>query len=108
MPIKWSVLKVSEAMDMAEEFVNQAIEPLEQALIVAEAASQIDNLPGYVTDRIGRLAHEIKRAIGGVMFGQETSGSLRASIESIRNAIPDGTIEAEQESLKYGSTPSLV
>ncbi len=27
MPIKWSAVKMSEAMDMAEEFVNQAAEP---------------------------------------------------------------------------------
>ena len=29
MPVKWSALKVNDAMDMVEEFVNQAIEPLE-------------------------------------------------------------------------------
>ena len=33
-PIKWSALRVSEAMDMIEEFVNQAAEPLEKAKIV--------------------------------------------------------------------------
>ena len=27
MPVKWSALRVSEAMDMAEEFVGQAVEP---------------------------------------------------------------------------------
>jgi len=27
MPIKWNALMVNEAMDMAEEYVNQAIEP---------------------------------------------------------------------------------
>jgi len=26
MPIKWSALRVNEAMDMVEEFVNQAVE----------------------------------------------------------------------------------
>jgi len=34
MPIKWSALRVNEAMDMVEELVNQAVEPLEQAKIV--------------------------------------------------------------------------
>jgi hypothetical protein len=34
MPIKWSALRVSEAMDMVEGFVNQAVEPLEQTKIV--------------------------------------------------------------------------
>ncbi len=31
MPIKWSLLKVSEAMDKVEEHINQGIYPLEQA-----------------------------------------------------------------------------
>ena len=45
MSIKWSSVQVSEAMDMAEEFVNQAAEPLEQAEIVAEEARRMANLP---------------------------------------------------------------
>ena len=44
MPIRWSALRVSEAMDMVEEFVNQAVEPLEQAKIVANEARNIDDL----------------------------------------------------------------
>jgi len=39
MPIKWSPLMISEAMDMVEEYVNQAVEPLEQARIVASTSS---------------------------------------------------------------------
>ena len=38
MPIRWSALMVSEAMDMANEFFNQAIEPLEQVRIVTGEA----------------------------------------------------------------------
>ncbi len=45
MPIKWSALRVNEAMDMVEEFINQAAEPLEQAKIVANEARNIANLP---------------------------------------------------------------
>jgi len=47
MPIKWNALMVNEAMDMVEEYVNQAIEPLEQAKLVATEARKIPNLPGY-------------------------------------------------------------
>ncbi|MFC2042224.1 hypothetical protein ACFLTV_01810 [Chloroflexota bacterium] len=39
MPIKWIALRVSEAMDMVEEFINQSAEPLEQAKIVANEAT---------------------------------------------------------------------
>jgi len=71
MPIKWSGLRVIEAMDMAEEHVSQAIEPLEQALLVAEEAAKIPNLPDYMKDRINRLIDELKRMTGGVIYGHE-------------------------------------
>ncbi len=44
MPIKWNALMVSEAVNMVEEHVNQAIEPLEQAKLVAIEAREILNL----------------------------------------------------------------
>ena len=45
MPIRWSALKVSEAADMIEEYINKAAEPLEQVRIVAREAGKIANLP---------------------------------------------------------------
>ncbi len=45
MPVKWSALMVNEAMDMVEEYVNQAVEPLEQVRIIASEARDIPNLP---------------------------------------------------------------
>ncbi|MFC2046708.1 hypothetical protein ACFLTK_00310 [Chloroflexota bacterium] len=59
MPIKWSPLRVSEAMDMVEEFVNQAAEPLEQAKLVANEARSIPNLPQYLDQRLVRLIIDI-------------------------------------------------
>jgi hypothetical protein len=47
MPIRWSALKVSEAADIMEEFVEKAAEPLEQVRIVAREARKIANLPQY-------------------------------------------------------------
>ena len=29
MPVKWSALKVNDAMDMVAEFVGQAVEPMD-------------------------------------------------------------------------------
>ena len=106
MPIKWSALRVSEAMDMVEEFVNQAAEPLEQAKIVATEARNIANLPQYIDQDLVRFISEIERAIGGGQW--EPIGRLRATIESVRKSIPDGAVEAEQESAKHGSQPVLV
>ncbi len=106
MPIKWSALKVSEAMDMAEEFINQAAEPLEQAKIVAIEARKIANLPQYVDQDIARLISEIERAIGGSQW--ERIGRLRGAIESVRKSIPDGAMEAERESARQGNQLALV
>ncbi len=97
MPIKWSSVQVSEAMDMAEEFVNQAAEPLEQAEIVARQARNIAHLPGYLDQRLIRLISEIQRI-----------DNVKEAIKAVRNAIPDGAIEAEQARGKYGSQPILV
>jgi len=96
-PIRWSALRLSEAMDMAEEHVNQATQPLEQARIVAREARKIDNLPGYADDRLARLIWEIERM-----------ERLREAIKAVRLAIPDGAIEAELESARHGSQQSLM
>ena len=106
MPIKWSALRVTEAMDMAEEFINQAAEPLEQAKLVAVEARNIPSLPQYIDQDIARLISEIERAIGGSQF--EPTGRLRAAIESVRKSIPDGAVEEEREGEKHGSQPVLV
>lgn len=106
MPIRWSALKVSEAMDMAEEFINQAAEPLEQAKLVAVEARNIANLPQYIDQDIARLISEIERAIGGSQW--EPIGRLRATIESVRKSIPDGAVEAERDSARQGNQLALV
>ncbi len=108
MPIKWSGLRVIEAMDMTEEYVSQAIEPLEQALLVAEEAAKIPNLPDYMKDRINRLVEELKRLIGGVVYGHETPSYLISSIDSIRGNIPKEALEQEKARERAGSQPALV
>ena len=96
MPIKWSAVKVSEAMDMAEEFVNQADEPLEQAKIVATEARKIANLPRYLDQHLIRLIGDIKRV-----------DYVKAAIKSVRNSLPDGALEAQQRSVENGSQATL-
>jgi len=106
MPVKWSALKVSEAMDMVEEFVDQAVEPLEQARIVAQEARNIPNLPQYVDQYLVRIISEIDRAIGGSQW--EPDGRLKAGIQSVRDSLPDGAVEEERKKLESGSQLSLV
>jgi len=106
MPVKWSALKVNEAMDMVEEYVNQVVEPLEQARIVATEARNIPNLPQYVDQYIVRIISEIDRAIGGSQW--EPVGRLKAGIQSVRESLPDGAVDEERKRFESGSQLSLV
>ncbi len=106
MPVKWSALRVNEAMDMVEEYVNQAVEPLEQARIVASEARNIPNLPQYVDQYLVRIIGEIDRAIGGSQW--EPVGRLKTGIQSVRDSLPEGAIDEEKKKLESGSQLSLV
>ena len=106
MPIKWSPLMVSEAMDMVEEYVNQAAEPLEPARIVASEARNIPNLPQYVDQYLVRIIGEIDRAIGGSQW--EPEGRLKAEIQSVRESLPDGAVDEERKRIESGSQLALV
>jgi len=106
MPVKWSALQVNDAMNMVEEYVNQAVEPLEQARIVATEARNIPNLPQYVDQHLVRIIGEIDRAIGGSQW--EPDGRLKAGIQSVRESLPDGAVDEEKKRLENGSQLSLV
>jgi len=97
MPIKWSAVKVSEAMDEVEQQVLLADQFIAEAKTRAEAAKRISNLPQYMEHRINRLIDQLERM-----------EYIRGAITAIRNDIPDGAIEAERESTRHSSTPSLM
>ena len=97
MSIKWSALKVSEAMDMVEEFINEAAEPLEQAKVVATEARKIDGIPQYVDERLIHLITDIERI-----------DYVRNAIEAVRESLPDGAVEEEKKRLESVSQLSLV
>ena len=97
MPIKWSATKVSEAVDEVENQVILADQFIDEAKAKAEAAKKIPNLPQYMEQCFGRLIDRLNRM-----------ENIKGVIESIRNDIPDGAIEAEQESTRHGSTQSLM
>jgi len=97
---------VNEAMDMVEEYVDQVVEPLEQARIVASEARNIPNLPQYVDQYLVRIIGEIDRVIGGSQW--EPVGRLKAGIQSVRESLPDGAIDEERKRIESGSQLSLV
>ena len=97
MPIKWSAIRVSEAMDEVEHQVDLADAFLGEAKAKAEAARKIASLPQYVDQRLIRLICDIERI-----------DNVRSAIDAVRKSIPDGAIEAEREHIKNGSQQSLI
>ena len=97
MPIKWSAVQVSEAMDEVEQQVLLADQFIAEAKTKAQAAKRISNLPQYMEQRLNHLIGQLERM-----------EYIKRAITSIREDIPDGAIEAERASLKHGSTQSLM
>jgi len=84
-------------MDMVEEFISQADEPLNQAKIVANEARNIANLPQYLDQRLVRLIIDIERI-----------DYIKNAIIAVRNELPDRVVEAEKKSESHGRQPVLV
>ena len=97
MPIKWSAVKVSEAMDEVEQQVLLADQFITEAKTKAREARKIANLPSYLDDRLIRLISQIERI-----------DYVKEAIKAVHNAIPDGAIETEREHTKHGSQQSLI
>ena len=97
MPIKWSAIKVSEAMGKVEHQINLAGAFLSEARAKAREARRIAHLPGYLDDRLIRLITELERI-----------DRVRDAIKAVRNSIPAGAIEVERERLRHGSQEWLI
>jgi len=97
MPIKWSGVKVSEAMDEVESQINLAEGFIAEAREKAETARKITNLPQYLDQHLARLIGDIQRI-----------DYIKSSIKAVREDIPDGAIEKEQTSAKHGNQQSLI
>ena len=97
MPIRWSAIKVSEAMDEVEQQVILADQFIAEARVKVAQAQKIANLPQYIDQKLSRLDDQLGRL-----------ESIKQAITRVREDIPDGAIEAERERTKHGSTQSLL
>ena len=97
MAIKWSAVKVSEAIDKVEQQVALAEPFLDEARRLASEAKGIPSLPDYMLQRLNRIIGQVERI-----------DNIKGAIESARNAIPDGAIEEEQGNTRHGRTQSLI
>jgi hypothetical protein len=84
-------------MNMVEEFISQADEPLEQAKLIVNEARNIANLPQYLDQRLVQLIINIERI-----------DYIKSSIEAVRRDLPDEAIESEKKSASHGRQPVLV
>ena len=96
-PVKWSAVMVSEAMDEVEHQITLAEGFITDAKAKAAGARNIANLPQFLDQRLIRLISDIERI-----------DNVKSSIEAVRKSIPDGAIEAERERLKNGNQQSLI
>ena len=98
MPIRWSAVQVDQAMNEVEARLDEAQLFLEQAQVAVQKARGIPDLPTYVNHRLVRLEADIR----------DRYARLKADVKSIRDAIPDGAIEAEQAQSRHGQQQSLI
>ena len=96
MPIRWSAVRVSQAMDEVEGQISLAEQFFAEANRLAEEARSIPHLPQYIDHRLIGLVEEINRI-----------NRIRDRIEAVRRDIPDGAIEAEQEIIEHGKQQGL-
>lgn len=102
MPIGWSALDVTEAMDEVEELASKAEPFLADAEARVRKATVITNLPEYMGQRLHRL-----------IFTIEYRQNIKTSVARIRESIPKGAIEADcqargQQSLGLDTEPCEV
>jgi len=98
MPIRWSAVKVNQAMNEVEARMDEAQIFLEQAAVAVQGARRIPALPSYIDHRLARLELEIR----------ERYSRLKAGVQSIRGTIPDGAVEAELQQSRHGQQESLI
>ena len=96
MPIKWSVLRVSQTMDEVECQIALAEGFIAEAKARAEEARKIPNLPQYMDTRLISLINHIERL-----------SRINYTIEAIRKDIPEQDLADERKLAEYGSQRGL-
>ena len=98
MPIKWSAVKVSEAMDEVEQLLNSITPTLWQIREKAREIKAIPHLPGYIDQPTSTMAWKV----------ENFKDYMKGYIDRIRQSIPDGAMEEEKRSTRHGRTQSLI
>ena len=97
MPIRWSAVEVSEAIDEIEVLLDQAEPTLRGAQKVISGALRIPHLPEYLGQSLRRLQWGLENEIK----------ARRTQVEVMRDKIPSDALRAEKETKKAGTQQSL-
>jgi len=98
MPVRWNTYKVSQAVDLIEEHLQNCDAPLDLAKEETRKALGIPGLPQYMEAKLRSLAFE----------AAETKSRLHGKIESLRNDIPKEQIANDKAVAEAGDMNSLV
>jgi len=97
MPIRWSAVKVSEAMDEVERLIEKAEIPLKLAKQEVRCTLKLPNLPQYIDQRLNRLIDRIEKI-----------DTVKSVLQSVRDDLPQADLKQQQKQSEYGSQQSLV
>ncbi len=86
MPINWSALRVSEAMNQVDALLDQTLPFLKQAEEVVVRAETIPGLPGYMLQWLAGLKTDLRWGID----------RARGDAKRVRAALPEGAVERER------------
>jgi hypothetical protein len=98
-PIKWNAKMVEESTDMLEEALRKAVEPLEEARLIAREALNIPELPLYIGQSFMNLIGKIDDSIGGGRFSPE--GWIERYLKRIRENIPTEAVKAVEVRVSF-------
>ena len=98
MPIRWSTVRVSEAVDEVEELMNSIRPTLWRMREKAQELRRIPNLPGYIDQPTASMTFKV----------DNFNTYMKGYIERIRDRIPKDALEDERKALEYGSQQSLI
>jgi hypothetical protein len=98
MPIRWSAVRVSGAVDEIEELTKSMGATLWQIREKAQELRRIPNLPGYIDQPTAAMASRV----------DNFNTYLKGYIERIRDHIPKDALEEERKALEYGKQQSLI
>ncbi len=116
---KRSALRVSEAMDVVEEFIGEAAELLEQVDITATEARKIPDIPEYLDEHLIRLINNMERinyvsnAIKAVRQSLadgdlERINYVSNAIKAVRQSLANGEVNDERKRRESSRQPILV